>query len=179
VLETDENSETGGSNDAKSPTLLVGDDAENRQYRSILDFSTRELPNDIVITSAMLMLKTENPADTDIFETHDNILVDVQDGAIGKWLFFPYRGLQNRDFHAPVCEQAGASIQNSPLDGWYWVMLDEMALNCINLKGSTQMRLSFAIDDDNDQSEDLLRFYSGDAEDPANRPYLIVVYREN
>lgn len=179
VLEEAESSETGGTKDAQSPTLMVGDDANNKQYRSILDFSTRPLPNDITIKSAMLMLKKETVSSADIFTTHGNILIDVQDGAIGKWGPFPYRGLQKNDFESAVCENAGGILQDSSMDDWYWVMLNDAALDCINRKGSTQLRLRFALADDNDLEADYLRFYSGDAENSADRPYLIVEYFEN
>jgi hypothetical protein len=68
------------------------------------------------------------------------------------------------------------TIQNNPVDGWYWSMLDAKAFPHINLKGSTQFRLGFLLDDDNDKQEDYLSFFSGDFSGVSSRPTLLVEY---
>jgi hypothetical protein len=67
-------------------------------------------------------------------------------------------------------------IENTPFNGWYWAWLDASAFEYINLNGITQIRLRFQLDDDDDLTNDYLRFYSGDYEDLALRPRLVVEY---
>jgi hypothetical protein len=45
----------------------------------------------------------------------------------------------------------------------------------INVKGRTQLRLRFLLDDDDDHIADILKLYSGNAA-KAKRPKLIVKY---
>ncbi len=176
VLESSTGSGIGGEKDAKSIDLFVGDDENNREYRSILHFSTKDLPNDIVIDNVMLMIKRSEISDETLFSTHGNILVDIQDGAFGYWGPFHYKWLQKKDFESSACDYAGAVIQDNPMDEWYWAILDQAAIECINLSGITQLRLRFQTGSDQDTTRDYISFYSGNDEDLVDRPYLIVVY---
>ncbi len=178
VLESSAESGIGGEKDAKSIDLFVGDDENNREYRSILHFSTKDLPNDIVIDNVMLMIKRSEISDETLFSTHGNILVDIQDGAFGYWGPFHYKWLQKKDFEGSACQYAGAVIQDNPMDEWYWAILDQAAIECINLSGITQFRLRFQMGNDQDATRDYISFYSGNDEDLVDRPYLIVVYHE-
>ena len=60
VLEQDEASGKGGTFDATATTGRVGDDASDRQYRSILHFDTSSLPDDAVITGVTLRIKRQS-----------------------------------------------------------------------------------------------------------------------
>ena len=177
VLETEEDSGQGGETNSKT-LLVVGDNADNAQYRSILHLPTKPLPNNIVITDLMLMLKKHDSTSDDLFSTHGNIVVDVQYGAFGNWGPFPIKGLQSMDFQSEACKDAVGVIQAEPMGEWYWAIFDRSAIECINLRGITQLRLRFETDDDNDAADDYIRFFSGDAANLADRPYLIIVYQE-
>ncbi|MCP4140161.1 MAG: hypothetical protein GY755_07710 [Chloroflexi bacterium] len=172
VLESSENSNQGGAINAKATTLVLGDSHQNSQYRSILQFPTHRLPNNSVITEAVLMIKKYDMAGTNPFATHQNILVDIRYGAFGS---IPDRSLQSSDFQSPSCLDAVATIQNIPIGDWYWAFLDSSAFNCINRYGITQLRLRFQLDDNNNMTYDYLRFYSGD-DILRNRPRLIIKY---
>lgn len=178
TLESSESSEEGGAYNNKADTLVVGDDFQNRQYRSILHFPTQSLPNQIVIADAMLMLKKYDATGADLFATHQNILVDIQYGAFGFLGPFPYRGLQNADFQSPACQNAIGNIHNIPMGDWYWTFLSSTAFDCINRRGITQLRLRFQLGDNDDRTADYLRFYSGDAKEAGYRPRLIIRYYE-
>ena len=178
VLESSENSNQGGAINAKATTLVLGDNHQNSQYRSVLQFPTHRLPNDIIITGAMLMIKKVDMAGTNPFATHQNILVDIRDGAFGFIGPFQYRGLQSSDFQSPSCQDAVGTIQNIPMGDWYWAFLDSSAFNCINRYGITQLRLRFQLDDNNNMRYDYLRFYSGD-DALRNRPRFIIKYYRN
>jgi hypothetical protein len=176
VLESKEDSNRGGSKDAKSTTIVLGDDKQDRQFRAILDFPTDSLPDNAVITKALLMIKGAGVVGTDPFQTHQNILVDVRSGPFGYIGPFPYRGLQNLDFQATSSRDAVGAIQNDPYYGWYWTWLDSSAFQYINRYGITQFRLRFQLDDNDDRGNDYMRFYSGDASNLADRPQLSVEY---
>jgi hypothetical protein len=176
VLESSEDSEQGGIKDSVNTTFVLGDDDQDRQFRSILHFPTFYIPNNAVITRALLMIKGEALVGTDPFTTHGNILVDIRSGSFGFIGPFPYRGLQISDFQSPSHMDAVGMIENNPFNGWYWAWLDSSAFNYIKLNGITQIRLRFQIGDDDDLSGDYLRFYSGDYEDLALRPRLVIEY---
>jgi hypothetical protein len=67
-------------------------------------------------------------------------------------------------------------LQNNPLGGWHWAWLDSASFQRIDLDGFTQIRLRFQIEDNDDLGIDQVRFYSGDYEDQADRPRLVVEY---
>lgn len=176
VLELNESSNTGGAKNSNADTFKIGDDGQDRQYRSILHFPTLHLPDNAVITQAILMLKVQGLAGTDPFSTHGNILVDICSGPYGSWGPFGINALQASDFQAPTGLGSAAIVQNNPTGGWYWAVLNPAAFSYINKTGVTQMRLAFELDDNDDLSPDFLSFFSGDAEDQALRPHLMVEY---
>jgi len=176
VLESSEDSNQGGFKDSNAATFALGDDAQDRQFRAILHFPTFYLPNNAVITRALLMLKGEAVAGTNPFETHQNIVVDIRSGAFGFIGPFPYRGLQVSDFQSPAHRDAVGLIQNNPFNGWYWAWLDPSSFEFINRGGITQLRLRFQLDDDDDMATDYIRFYSGDYDGVGDRPQLVIEY---
>ncbi len=176
VLELNETSDTGGAKNSNANTFKVGDDGQDRQYRSILHFPTLHLPDNAVITQAILMLRMQSLAGTDPFTTHGNILVDICSGPYGSWGPFGINALQASDFQAPADLSSAAIVQNNPVAGWYWAVLNPAAFSYVNKTGVTQMRLAFQLEDNDNLGADNLSFYSGDAEDQAFRPHLMVEY---
>jgi uncharacterized delta-60 repeat protein len=172
VLESLENSNVGGIINAASTVLMVGDNAQNKQYRSILSFDTSTLPGKAVITKATLRLRMQavagNPGP---FATLGYLLVDIKKGS------FDNSALETGDF------QAAASKNNigrlTTLLGnfnWYQLVINPVDYTFINLNGSTQFRLRFATDDDNDAVADYIRFFSGDYATATARPTLVIEY---
>lgn len=176
VLESSEESNQGGLRDSNAITFALGDDVQDRQFRAILHFPTHYLPDNAVITRALLMIKREGLVGQDPFTTHQNILVDIRPGAFGYFGPFPFRGLQALDFQSPASMEAAGVITNNPLDSWYWSWLDGAAFQYINVRGFTQIRLRFQLDDNDDLGDDYLRFYSGDYVDLTARPRLLIEY---
>lgn len=176
VLESSEDSNQGGHKDSSDTTLILGDDAQDRQLRAILHFPTHYIPNNAVITRALVMINGEGQVGTNPFDTHQNIVVDIRSGAFGFIGPFPYRGLQVSDFQSPSHMDTAGMIENNPFNSWYWAWLEPSAFEYINLNGITQIRLRFQLDDDDNMANDYLRFYSGDYEDLAFRPRLVVEY---
>lgn len=176
VLESSEDSNKGGSKNSDAITFRVGDDAQDRQYRAILHFPTLHLPDKAVITQVILMIKVQSVTGTNPFTTHGNIFIDVRDGPFGSLGFIGIKALQNLDFEAPANVYNAAQIQNNAVGGWYWVMLDPSIFPYINKTNYTQIRLAFQVDDNDDNGNDYISFYSGDYDDQRDRPHLMIDY---
>jgi hypothetical protein len=170
VLESSETSGLGGSINASETTFRLGDDASDRQYRSILSFNTAILPDNAVITSIVLKIKKQGLVGTDPFTTHQGLLVDIRKPYFGTAL-----GLVASDFQASAGRSNVGTFGTTPSAGWYSVTLNSTARPYINKSGTTQFRLRFKLDDDNDNLADYLKFYSGNA-GTASRPVLIIQY---
>jgi exo-beta-1,3-glucanase (GH17 family) len=167
IRECSETSGTGCEVDASSEILTVGDDSSNRQYRGFLSFNTSGLPDNAMITSIKLKVRLEgfsgNP-----FDRRRQLKVDACPG------FGSSAKLQPTDFQeGKSCVTVGA-FEGGPVRGWHVASLDPSMLP-INPAGTTQLRLRYSLDDDNDGRTDYISFYSGDADD-ANKPILVVRY---
>ena len=170
VLKSGEQSSQGGSLDATATTFLLGDNASNRQYRSILHFNTMSLPDTARIVKIILQVKRQGLVGTNPFTTHMKIAADVRQGT-----FSNDAALQLTDFQA-VSNRNGAGFITSPSSAaWHSTNLNITTNGFINLLGSTQLRLRFQTDDNNDLGEDSLKFFSGNAS-PTYRPVLIIEY---
>jgi len=176
ILESSEDSSLGGSKNVTATTFRIGDDAQDRQYRSILHFPTYYLPDNAVVTQVILLMKNQGAVGTDPFTTHGNISIDIRSGYFGSSGFFGINALDLTDFQAPASMSPAGVIQNNPVSGWYWSLLDSSSYQFINLQGITQLRLAFQTDDNDDLGDDYLTFFSGDYVSLSDRPYLIVQY---
>ena len=176
TLESKETSNKGGTMNVNSASLRVGDNGQDNQYRSIVHFPTSTLPDNAVITQAILTLQYETVVGTNPFKTHRNIWVDIRQGAFGSFGPLQIGALQISDFQAPASLYTAGTILDNAVGGWYWANLDAKALPLINLKGATQVRLGFLLDDDDDRKDDYVSFLSGNYAVTSARPQLIVKY---
>jgi hypothetical protein len=170
ILESTETSNSGGSMNATSTTLRMGDEAGDRQYRSILSFNTAGLPDNAVITKVTLKIRRQSIAGTNPFSTHGNLLVDVRTGK-----FYGSAALQLADFKSTANLSTAGSIPRTIVNGWYTKTWTSRILDYINKNGLTQLRLRFTEDDNEDLGADYLNFYSGNAAS-SYRPQLIIDY---
>jgi len=170
VLESNETSGVGGTKNNLGKVLLLGDNAQDKQYRAILSFGTAKLPDNAVITKVILKVKKAGVAGTDPMTTHNGLVVDIKKGK-----FYTLPALQINDFQAKAKKYKVGKFPNKLFSGWYRSFLNSGAYGVINLKGRTQLRLRFLLDDNDDNSADILKLYSGNAV-LANRPTLIVDY---
>ncbi len=169
ILESRENSNAGGSMNASASTVYIGDDAGNRQYRAILSFDTRSLPDTAVIAKVVLKIRLQGISGTNPFSTHGSLLLDIRKGA-----FYNNPALQMRDFQAPATWSAAGNFIRSGNQEYQWVWQGDGA-TFIHQASLTQFRLRFKRDDDNDRRADIARFFSGNA-GAAYRPRLIIYY---
>ena len=171
ILESAENSGVGGTLNAPATTFVLGDDASNRQYRAILSFNTAGLPDAALIQSAVLKIKPNGaPVGTNPFAVLGKLLVDIRSGPFGT-----SPALQLSDFNAAASVDKVGAFGATPAGGWYSVSLNASGRGQINRLGLTQLRLRFALDDNNNNAADLMRFVSGDA---ANPPMLVITFTQ-
>jgi hypothetical protein len=170
VLESSETSVAGGTLNSTATTCRVGDDAADRQYRSILDFNTGSLPDNAVITGVALRIKSSSVVGTSPFGTHGLLIADVRRGAFNGNL-----ALETADFQAAASKSTAGTFGAVPVSGWYRSDLLASAYSKVNVKGRTQFRLRFGTDDNDDMSADYLAFLCGNAA-AASRPQLIITY---
>ncbi len=170
VLESTETSNVGGSIGATG-SLRVGDDAANKQYRSILSFNTYSLPDNATITKVTLKIKKYNVIGTDPFTTHGNLIADIRKGVFG------VAALEITDFQAAASKNNVGSLTAMPgAPSWYQLVMGAANYTYINKFGMTQFRLRFVTDDNNDGGADYVVFYAGDSANISYRPTLIIEY---
>jgi len=173
LLESSENSSAGGWLNSTDTTFRLGDDASDRQFRSILHFNTAGLPDTAVVTSLTLKIKRNGAfvGNADPFTTHGNIRADIKNGS-----FSGNPALELGDWQASAAASNVGSFPNSPVSDWYTAVLTFTAYSKVNLTGETQFRLRFSTGDDDDLLADYWNFFSGDYGTTSARPLLMVQY---
>ena len=176
VLESSETSGTGSSVDASASNasaLRAGDDNKDRQYRSVVSFDTSSIPDGATILSVTLRLRRGTVSGTNPFETHGTAWVDVQTGGLSG-----STALQTGDFQTTATVTRGASLGNAASNGaWSEGSLNAAGLAALDKTGTTQFRVYFNLDDNDDSRNDFIGYYSGENATSANRPQLVVVYQ--
>jgi Tol biopolymer transport system component len=170
VLEASEDSGTGLRIDDLANTFLLGDANNDQQYRSVLHFETGSLPNNAIITHVTLKIRKQGLIGTNPFTTHGSLLLDVR-----KPYFDSLPVLQPADFQATADQEAAGTVAYLPGAVWFTAALEPASFSSINLAGPTQFRLRFALDDNNDNEQDAMKFYSGNAA-AGYQPVLTIEY---
>jgi hypothetical protein len=173
VLESGETTSKGGSLDSKATTFRLGDDKAKKQYRGILSFSTKGLPDTAVITKVTLKIRKQgivgggNPV-----TTFQGFMVDIKKG------YFGTSALQTADFQTTASKTYGP-FKPALYSNWYSIDLTS-GKNYINkvssYSGLTQIRLRFKLDDNNNTIANYLSLYSGNASSSSYRPQLVIEY---
>ena len=176
VLESGENTNVGGSLNSTATTtsaLRAGDNNQDRQYKTFVSFDTSSIPDGATILSATLRLRRGTLSGTNPFTTHGTCWADVQTGG-----FSGSTTLQTSDFQAIATVAQAASLTNAASNGsWSEGSLNASGLAAIDKTGTTQLRVYFNLDDNDDTGNDYLGYYSGDNGTAANRPQLVVTYQ--
>jgi choice-of-anchor B domain-containing protein len=176
VLESTETSNAGGSIDAIATTtsaLRLGDDNKDKQYKAVVSFDTSPIPDGATILSVNLRLLRGTVSGTSPFTTHGTCWVDVQNGGLSG-----SATLQTGDFQAAATAVHATSLSNAASNGtWSEGSLNAAGLAAVNKTGTTQLRVYFNLDDNDDTGNDYIGYYSGDNTAAANRPQLVVTYQ--
>lgn len=170
VLESGENTNVGATLDRNATTFNLGDDPRDRQYRSILSFNTSSLPDNAAILSAQLKIKRQGVVGADPFGTHGLLLLEICNSS-----FSNSNALQAADFSAPASPGALRDQVLGFTFSWYGAQLSNPNLLFINKFGTTQFRLLFIKDDNDDLDADYMKFFSGNSTSD-NMPQLSVTY---
>jgi hypothetical protein len=176
VLESGETTNVGGSLDATATTtsaLRLGDNNQDRQYKAVVSFDTSSIPDGATILSATLRLRRGTLSGTSPFTTHGTCWADVQTNG------FPgSTTLQTGDFQAAATAVQATSLTNATTNGaWSEGSLNAAGLAAVSKTGTTQLRVYFNLDDNDDTGNDYIGYYSGDNTTAANRPQLVVTYQ--
>jgi predicted outer membrane repeat protein len=169
VLESTETSSTGGTMNNMATTFNLGDNAANKQYRALLSFNTSSLPDNAIINKVTLRIKKNSVVGGgDPLSASQGLKVDIKKGVFGTV------ALQLGDFNASPSQSYGPF--SPPLSGTGWYRIDlSSGRGYINKIGSTQFRLRFTLDDNNNDTANFLRLFSGNAA-TTDRPQLIIEY---
>ena len=151
-------------------TFLLGDDAENRQYRTILHFDTSALPNTAVVTSMTLKIKQQGASGANPFASLGSLYVDMRAPMFGSSV-----ALELADFNFTAKKIKAGVFNANPVSGWYSARFNNGGNLNVSRTGATQLRLYFSVDDNNNNIADLIRFYSGNAA-AGDRPKLLIQY---
>jgi FG-GAP repeat len=171
ILEAGENSNVGGIRDYTSATFNLGDEVWNKQYRTILSFNTAALPDNAAIARVTLKIKKQGLSGTDPFTILGGLKVDIKKPYFGTGL-----AMVISDFQAAPGKSAVGTFSATPVSNWYSAVIGSAGYPYINKTGTTQFRLRFSTDDNNDYAADYMMFYSGNYVYPTYRPTLIVEY---
>ena len=107
------------------------------------------------------------------FTTHGTAWVDVQTGGLSG-----STTLQASDFQSAATVVRGASLTNAASNGsWSEGVLTAAGVLGVNKTGTTQFRVSFERDDNDNARADYVGYYAADNSNAANRPQLVVTYR--
>jgi hypothetical protein len=156
-----------------STTLRLGDDALNKQYRSILSFATGgPLPDTAVITKVTLKVKQQTVvgggSPVSFFQ---GFVLDIRRGTFGT------PALQLTDWQSDAQKTVGPLFSNL-VSGWYSINLTSAKTYINRLatgSGLTQIRLRFKQADNNDSLANYINLYSGNT-GAAYRPRLVIEY---
>jgi hypothetical protein len=174
VLESSETSNGGGSRNSTgtgSNAIRIGDATQDRQYKSVLSFDTSGIPDGATIQSVTLRLTRGGTGGTNAFTTHGVANVDIKNGS-----FNDSPALEIGDFEAPESQQVATFADLGGAGTVYIIDLRGEALVHINKTGKTQLRLYFSLDDNDDNGNDYVGFYSANNSNAARHPTLTVNY---
>ena len=162
---------TAGLRNSSGSAILVGDDAQNRQFRGFLSFDTSNLPDNAVIVAVRVKLKLQATVGTNPTSSLGALAIDIRKPYFGNSLL-----LSLADFNAPASLNAAGKIGSSPLNGFYSGLLGTAAYPSINLTGLTQLRLRFQTATNNNAANNYFAFYSGNVPTTSLRPVLEITY---
>ena len=171
ILELFEPTGQGGSSNNKDTTFRLGDEVGDKQYRAVLSFNTSTLPDTAAIAKVTLKIRKQGQVGTDPFTILGALRVDIR-----KPFFGTSVGLAVSDFQAFASKFDVGKFIKTPVNNWYTAVIGSTAYPYINLTGTTQFRLYFPLDDNDDGNADYVKFFSGDYGTVRLRPTLIIEY---
>ena len=162
----------GNSTDNTTSALRVGDTNADEQYKSLVSFDTSSIPDTATITSATLRLVRGTISGTSPFTTHGSCTVDISSTGFGGSTTFA-----NSDWQAAATATNVGTLSTPASNGSAsTATLSAAGLAAISKTGTTQLRFTFTLDDNDDLGYDYIGFYAGENATTANKPQLTVTY---
>jgi serine protease AprX len=162
----------GNSTDNTTAAIRVGDTDADEQYKSIVSFDTSSIPDTATITSATLRLVRGTSSGTNPFTTHGSCVVDISNGFGGSTAF------AFADWQAAATATGVATMSNPTANGSASTgNLNAAGLSAISKTGTTQLRLTFTLDDNDDLGFDYIGFFAGENATTSNKPQLTITYQ--
>ena len=171
ILESTETSNVGGTLDRIGTTIYIGDGAQDKQYRAILSFNTAALPDNAIISRVLLKIRRQGFVGTNPFTILGALRADIRRPFFGTSI-----ALQISDFQAGASKANIGTFADTPVNYWYSALIGSMGYPYVDKAGTTQFRLRFVTDDNNDNGADLVKFFSGNYATAAARPTLVITY---
>ncbi len=172
ITESAETTGRGGAINSAATTFYLGDNATDYQYLAVLSFNTASLPDDATILSAVVQIRRSGVTGTSPFTTHGTLYADVKTGYYGAGV-----ALAANDFQAASTTAMSAVMSvATPASPWSTGSLDSAGMAAISLNSTTQVKLYFSTDDNDDMSADYMTFCSGNHATPTYRPYIVIFY---
>ncbi|HSG39603.1 MAG TPA: DNRLRE domain-containing protein, partial [Thermoanaerobaculia bacterium] len=163
----------GNSTDNTTAALRVGDTNVDEQYKSLVSFDTSSIPDTATITAATLRLVRGTSSGTNPFTTHGSCVADIVTGGFGGSTAFAFG-----DWQAAATATGVATLSNPTANGSASTgNLNAAGLAAINKTGTTQLRIGFTLDDNDNLVYDYIGFYPGENTTAANRPQLTITYQ--
>jgi predicted outer membrane repeat protein len=169
ILESSETSNSGGTMNSAATTLTLGDDATDKQYRAILHFDTSALPDTAVVTNMTLKIKQQGAVTGVSPFAFGSLYIDMRNPAFGG------SPLELTDFNFAAKKVKSAIFNPNAVENWFSARFNTGGNLYVNRTGTTQLRLYFSVDDNNNNIADFIRFYSGNAS-AGDRPKLLITY---
>jgi len=163
----------GNSTDNTTAALRVGDTNVDEQYKTLVSFDTSSIPDTATITSATLRLVRGTSSGTNPFTTHGSCVADIVTGGFGGSTAFAFADWQAAATATSVATMSNPTATGSASTG----TLSAAGLAAINKTGTTQLRLTFTLDDNDDLGYDYIGFYAGENATTSNKPQLTVTYQ--
>ncbi len=176
VIESNENTNQGGSvlsTFAGGGALRFGDFRNDSQIKLFTSFAL-DIPDGSVLSAATLNLKQGGVSGVDPTQVLGPCLIDIHTSGFSGNL-----ALESSDFQATATVENAATF-DATLDpeNWSSTSLSEESLAAIESAENVQMRVACSLDDNDDNVEDSLAFYSGEDANADNHPQLVVLFSD-
>ena len=167
VVESTSSSGVGGTWQAKTTSLLIGDDSSARQLIGVVSFDTVSTLAGKTILAVQLRLTQSGTVGSPSTLGHLHGRPPLPHGRLGN-----SAALELVDFQWPADNAAVLTVPAGSPNLW----VGSFAVEALSFTDVNQFRLEFAQGDNGDATVDQLQLFSSDATTQANRPVLLVTY---
>ncbi|MEM9557545.1 MAG: Ig-like domain-containing protein [Acidobacteriota bacterium] len=169
--------DTASASNAGKNALRIGDSRQDEQLKAIVSFDTSAIPDGAEVQSAILRLTRGGSRGGDPWTQPVFGALSIDVAPAGG--FGGNAVLEDSDFEATAAVSQSGTMsvvlnQGEVSEG----SLDAAGRAAVDVAGVTQLRLAFAVDDDDDRSDDMAGFYPGENGNASRRPALVIVYQE-